>query len=485
MEPADGPASSVLHVTSNGHGMGHLSRQAAIAISSSDPHEHVIASLSTAVPLLRGLGLDCEYIPGFDRGFIPRALFDNYLCDRLDALIDLTGSRVMVFDGVTPQQYPGVAMAALRHPKLASVWCRRGFWHRGFDQILQWERAFDAVLEPGDFVGAHDAGPTAGRPTLRVNPISMWDALRRAEGGLPSRAEAAARLGLDPDRPTVLVALGTGTLESAADAGSVVLSTLADLGGWQIAVTRPPIASGTGAVVDADITVLRGVFPLARYLAAFDMAVTAAGYNGVHELLPAQVPSLVIPNPVWSIDNQHARARCLAAEGLAETAHPADLGAIAAAVRHLADPGTRSRLAARLKSASDRGRLRVDGGEQAATLLDHLAEQHSSSGHPNAVNANHAAARMARRRSRILTMLGPATTSRAFSALGATAKRHAPPFAGPRHRLAVDPAEIATSAALPQDVAGAQPVEDLISDDETYRRRRKSLISQYYRVPPT
>ena len=177
----------VLHVTSNGHGMGHLSRQAAIALSDADPAEHAIASLSTAAPLLRGLGLRSEYIAGFDRGQIPRARWDAYLRDRLGALVDLTGARVMIFDADTPHQYPGVLLAAQRHPHLRTVWCRRGFWHRGFEEILPWADGFDAVLEPGDLV-ADQAGQHARRAASGPRAAAGPGHGRRDAGAGPGSA---------------------------------------------------------------------------------------------------------------------------------------------------------------------------------------------------------------------------------------------------------------------------------------------------------
>ncbi len=62
------------------------------------------------------MGIRCEYIPGRDRMWMSRDKWDEYLRDRLLALVDETGARVMSFDGVVP--YPGVIAAKVSHPKL-------------------------------------------------------------------------------------------------------------------------------------------------------------------------------------------------------------------------------------------------------------------------------------------------------------------------------------------------------------------------------
>ena len=43
-------------------------------------------------------------------------------------------------------------------------------------------------------------------------------------------------------------------------------------------------------------------------LAAFDGAIAATGYNSVHELLPAQIPTVLISN-IRGTDDQDARAK--------------------------------------------------------------------------------------------------------------------------------------------------------------------------------
>jgi hypothetical protein len=191
---------------------------------------------------------------------------------------------------------------------------------------------------------------------LRIPPLSLLEVVRP----LP-RAEAATALGLDPDRPTVLVTLGHGEI---TEPGRVVVSTLLEDPEWQIAVTRVAIAGQHVPIVDRDrIVELEGVYPLVRYLSAFDAVVSAAGYNAVHEFLPAGLPTLLVPDPGTRTDDQVGRAEHLAGTGRALTAQLDDADGLAAQVRRLGDPIVRAALVAAL-ARDGSGRL---GGVAAAT----------------------------------------------------------------------------------------------------------------------
>ena len=84
-------------------------------------------------------------------------------------------------------------------------------------------------------------------------------------------------------------------------------------------------------------------FPLAQVLHAFDASVCATGYNGVHELLPAQVPTVFVSN-IRGTDDQEARAQWCHDMGFALRANQADLKSITATVKKLQDSQVRERL---------------------------------------------------------------------------------------------------------------------------------------------
>lgn len=356
----------VLLMTSNGVGMGHLSRQLTIALSGAHRFDTVVFSLSGALPRVVTADRDgelpeaadrsvrYEYCPSRESGWLPPAGWQRrlrqryrsyrwhpYLRDRLVALASETGASTVVFDGVVP--YDGLLRARRLLPDVAFTWVRRGMWRPDAPKgQLAAAAQFDLVLEPGDWGGAADRGPLRERSdALPIPPISMTDVLAAS-----SRASAREALGLPPDRPVLLLAPGSGALGSVEESSRRVRQRLAELApDWVVAVTRQAIAQHqVGADTDAavttgpatthlatthpatpDVVVLDDVYPLARHLAAFDAAVSAAGYNAVHELLGAGVPTLFLPSTHHVTDDQAARTQGVADRGAALSAEPAGL----------------------------------------------------------------------------------------------------------------------------------------------------------------
>ena len=355
---------TIILATSNGVGMGHLARASAIALALKEYANPIIVSMAGGIAEIpEFMGIRCEYIPGRDRMWMSREKWDAYLRDRLMALADETGARVMSFDGVVP--YPGVIAAKVSHPKLALVWVRRGLWQKKPQRFvlgLQ-SQMMDYIVEPGDFARAYDFGPTAERKDARLtSSVSLF----QKDTALP-RDEARKVLGLDLGRPAVLVQLGTGD----SDVNEKMTAALSGLLGWkdlQVILTKQPLDKDGKSLAPEglDIRVVRH-FPLARVLHAFDAGVCATGYNGVHELLPAQVPTVFVSN-IRGTDDQEARAQWCHDMGFALRANQADLGDITATVRKLQDADVRARLSKKCAELPD-----PTGGAEIAKILYELA----------------------------------------------------------------------------------------------------------------
>ena len=355
---------TIILATSNGVGMGHLARASAIALALKEYANPIIVSMAGGIAEIpEFMGIRCEYIPGRDRMWMSRDKWDVYLRDRLMALADETGAQVMSFDGVVP--YPGVIAAKVSHPKLALVWVRRGLWQKKPQRFvlgLQ-SQMMDYIVEPGDFARAYDFGPTAERKDARLtSSVSLFQ-----KDTALSRDEARAVLGLDPNRPAVLVQLGTGD----SDVNEKMTAALSGLLGWkdlQVILTKQPLDKDgkSLAPVGLDIRVVRH-FPLAQVLHAFDASVCATGYNGVHELLPAHVPTVFVSN-IRGTDDQEARAQWCHDMGFALRANQADLGDITATVKKLQDAEVRARLSKKCAELPD-----PTGGAEIAKILYELA----------------------------------------------------------------------------------------------------------------
>ncbi len=331
---------TIILATSNGIGMGHLARASAIAKSLRHQANPIIVSMAGGIAEIpEALDISCEYLPGKDRNWMARSRWDLYLRDRLVALIDETNAAVLTFDGVVP--YAGVIAARIARPNVKLVWIRRGLWQKKIHRFalpLQ-SKAMDLILEPGDYAFEYDHGPTAKRKdAVRTAPVSLYQANEALD-----RKSARDLLGLDQNRPAVLVQLGTG----ADDANEKMAAALKGLIEWpnlQVVLTKDPVdKNGTSlAPSGLDLKVIR-YFPLARVLSAFDAGICATGYNGVHELLAAGLPTVLISN-IRGMDDQEARAKWCHDQGYAIRANQADLADITRTVKLLEDEDTRKKL---------------------------------------------------------------------------------------------------------------------------------------------
>jgi UDP-N-acetylglucosamine:LPS N-acetylglucosamine transferase len=355
---------TIILATSNGVGMGHLARASAVARALKEVANPIIVSMAGGIAEVPSfMGIRCEYIPGRDRMWMSREKWDVYLRDRLLALVEETGAKVLSFDGVVP--YPGVIAAKNANPNLKLVWVRRGLWQKKPQRfVLGLQSAMmDKIIEPGDIARAYDFGPTAKRKdSVLTSPVSLF----RKEDAL-SRDDARRALGLDLDRPTVLVQLGTGE----GDVNEKMTAALSGLLGWkdlQVILTKAPVDKDGKSLAPEglDLKVAR-YFPLAKVLHAFDAGICATGYNGVHELLPAQVPTVFVSN-IRGTDDQEARAKWCHDFGYALRADQADLADITAKVKMLQDPEVRKRLSEKCAELPD-----TTGGQEIADILYQLA----------------------------------------------------------------------------------------------------------------
>jgi UDP:flavonoid glycosyltransferase YjiC (YdhE family) len=339
----------ILFTTSNGTGLGHLTRSMAIARRLGPEVEPLFLTLSAAAPVVAGMGFAVEYVASYGTpGSGNDYRWSRRLRGRLRAAIAEADPAVIVFDGTHPYE---ALLGALPAAPVA-VWCRRPLWKAGSSRVpLGRAGAFDAVLEPGELAEAEDRGPTVAlrEGALRVGPVVLLD---RSE--LLPRAEAEAELGLEPGRTNVLVALGQGA--EVREATARCLAHLTGIEGVQVAALSSAIAeiaaddakladSATNATTG--VVELSATYPMSRYFAAFDLAVAAAGYNAFHELIALGVPSLFVPMH-RETDDQPARARWAEQAGVGLGVEAPDDVRLEAQLERLLDEGERQAVATRL-----------------------------------------------------------------------------------------------------------------------------------------
>lgn len=331
----------IMYVSSNGFGMGHLTRLMALARRRGPGVRPYVVSMSRAVPVVADEGLDYEYVPSRDDLGIGARRWRLMFAERFAAILVRERPDVVVFDGVHP--YDGLLASRSVLPAATLVWSRRAMWRPGLGaRALATSAAFDLVIEPGELAAGLDAGATVGRTdAVHVGPVTLVD-----DDDLLPREQAAAALGVDPLRPTALVTLGVGSIKDVeSDVGRVVRG-LGTIPGIQVVVTRPSIA-----VRDDDLPPgVRGVslYPISRYLRAVDLAVAAAGYNSFHELVGHGVPTAFVANTTTGTDDQAARARWAELAGVGLDVPVLDAAGVRRVVGELGDPVRRARMVAAL-----------------------------------------------------------------------------------------------------------------------------------------
>ena len=362
---AAAPAETLLAITSNGVGVGHIARQ--IAIARAQPFEitTVFLSLSKAARFAEQAGFLTEYRP-VHRGLdVPAERWNRWFAEEVREAVAFHRPAAVMFDGNVP--YSGLLAALDDFPEVSRIWMRRGMWRRADPEIRARADAFHLVMTPGEICRAADPGHDADGDALvqHLPPILQIPPRQRL-----GRKLARRLLGLPETAEIALLQLGAGANFDTTLARDMALARLlADPGRHVVEIVSPVTPR---AVLSTDPRHhVRTVFPAAQYQRAFDFAVSAAGYNSFHEIVAGALPCLFTPNDAPEMDLQEARARYAALAGWALSASARDPYAIERGLRELLDPDRRAELAA----ACGRAPADWNGAEVAARLATLVARQ--------------------------------------------------------------------------------------------------------------
>ncbi len=350
---------TVLMVSPNGVGMGHLTRLLAVARRLPAKVEPIFLTMSQAVGVIGDYGFHGEYVPYHSYYGGDADDWNRGLLARLRAMVGFYDPRVILFDG----NMPYAALADLRGlcPERRFVWLRRGLWRPDAGKVaLERSSIFDMIIEPGEFAAEADRGltRTRGGGAIRVPPVTLLD-----QDEILDRAAARAELDLPPDVLAVAVMLGS---QNNFDYGPIRRTIASRLGG------RPHVVMVEAEWLiseNRNTTALEGArrlsgYPLARLFRAFDFAISAAGYNSFHELLAIGVPTIFVPNENPSMDEQEARAAWAERSGLGVMVRAHQLDRLSWALDALQDPGVGPRMAANAAKLPA-----TDGGSAIARLI--------------------------------------------------------------------------------------------------------------------
>jgi hypothetical protein len=331
----------ILLVTSNGIGIGHLTRMLAVARRCPQPLEPVFLTFSQAIRIVREQGFLVEYLPYHRLLDCNIQHWNQCLREELDELLGFYDPAVLVFDGNMP--YQGLLDALRDNPDVWAVWSRRGMWKPGRgEEAIARERHFDAVVEPRDLAGRFDRGLTAQdrSRTRLIDPIRLLD-----RDDLLSRRQARKALGIGSGRPAVLLQLGAGNNYDYGVLRRSAIALLRERYDADLSVAEWPIAEQPLELPDGVRAISE--YPLSRYFRAFDLVISAVGYNSFHELLLAGVPTIFVPNEHPQQDDQLARARFVEHQDLGACVRVGEIYRLGACIERLLAPGERRRIAGR------------------------------------------------------------------------------------------------------------------------------------------
>lgn len=286
----------------NGSGMGHMNRCLAYARRMCNKAECSFFSLASAIEYIEAMGFAVDYFVSPFWSCNSTYDWNTELAIRFGMMLERTRPEVVVFDGTWPFQGFLAACRAYGRP-LKLVWSNRGLLKKGAKEVPVDESLFDLIIVPGELGAASSELALGGGRKIGVPPVTLLD-----DSELFAWGEARRRLGLEPLERYALVSLGPGNLKDITGIGHHIIQEL-QARGYRVVWACAPIAVHD-LQLPPTVTPI-SVYPLVRYLKAFDIFVGAGGYNTCCEVVQAQTPSLLIPNTLLA-DDQARRAQLVA-----------------------------------------------------------------------------------------------------------------------------------------------------------------------------
>jgi predicted glycosyltransferase len=324
-------APRILFYAVNGLGLGHVTRMLALARAvrrQSPAAEILFLTSSEAAHIVYREGFAALKLPSRNAARSGGLRHSSWL--RLMQSVTLNAAtafdpHILIVDsfaaGTTQELLP-----ILRWPLRKVFVFRAQRPERAADPLFQTTlRHYDLILVP------HEKGSEEIPLPSEVEVVWTGPMLIRDRSELLSREDARTALELPSDAEVALLTLGGGGEPTTIAARRLFFEAA------HLAVNRAlwietsgPLSGalqyndgGNGGVEnDGDATAnpavrrLRDVQPLMPYLNAFDYAVSAAGYNTVHELQAAHVPAILWPF-ARDLDDQASRTAALARAGRA------------------------------------------------------------------------------------------------------------------------------------------------------------------------
>lgn len=262
----------------------------------------VFFSLASAIEVIEEMGFEADYFVSPYWSDTSSYAWNSELAVRFGMMLERVRPVAVVFDGTWPFQGFLTACREYGSP-LRMIWSNRGFLKADAVRVPVPEGIFDLIIVPGELGAVYGESLLDGIRKIQVPPVGLLK-----DDELLGREEARQALGLPAGGRLVLFSLGPGNLKDVSGIGHSLIRDF-EAKGFQVVWTRAPI-SVRDIELPAGVLPL-SVYPLVRYLRAFDVFVGAAGYNTCCEVVQAGVPTLLVPNEQLA-DDQVRRAHLVA-----------------------------------------------------------------------------------------------------------------------------------------------------------------------------
>ncbi len=276
-------------------------------------------SLASAVEFIEEMGFEADYFISPFWSNNSNKDWNAELSLRFGLFLEHIQPDIVVFDGTWP--YGGFLSACAAYaknnkkPKL--VWSYRGLFKQGIKKCPIREKKFNLIIKPGE-VGEIYSEQILSSSSKKIftPPVTLLDnkdildknSARHALNFHTINETTSLKNKNHSTQKHVLFSLGPGNLKNVHDLSQRLINTFTAQG-YIIHFAYAPI-SVNDVLLPTGVLPL-SMYPLVKYMRAFDVFVGAAGYNTCCEVLQLGIPTLFIPNALVA-DDQKQRANLVA-----------------------------------------------------------------------------------------------------------------------------------------------------------------------------
>lgn len=310
----------IVNYAINGVGAGHVTRLIAISrwLSRHAKRLEVEAEIYFLTSSEAGALLFAERFPAFklpSRTVVAEAGIDEtrflalarpWVCETLRAL----EPDLLLVDTFPQGYFEELGPLLTECPKTAFIYRPLKEIHAGLPEFQNALSHYNLILVPE----YEQNEPVLVLPAVRDRVRYIGPMMVRERAEILSREEARKVLGIASDRLAVYISAGGGGDPDAERLIETAYKALSGIPGLHLVIGAGPLYRGNCIYSDHLTWLAQG--NAAEFMAAFDVAVSAAGYNSFNELMHFGVPTVFLPQQKWA-DDQKARAERAALVGAA------------------------------------------------------------------------------------------------------------------------------------------------------------------------